>query len=45
LRGGGDVLTAPIYSTAYDLEIFSAFGSGSLKFVAAALVMAFKQWG
>jgi hypothetical protein len=31
--------------TAYDLEIFSAFSSGSFKFVAAALVIAVKQWG
>jgi hypothetical protein len=31
--------------TAYDLETFSASVSGSLKFLAAALVMAMRQWG
>jgi hypothetical protein len=31
--------------TDWTLDILSAFSSGSLKFVAAALVMALKQWG
>jgi hypothetical protein len=42
LRGAGTYFRRLF--TAYDLEIFSAFGNGSFTFVAAALVMALKQW-
>jgi hypothetical protein len=43
LRGAGTYFRRLF--TAYNLEIFSAFGSGYFKYVAAALVMALKQWG